>query len=73
MTSIDTFFELLRAGIWGRKASMPSAPTSWPDVIEMAKRQSVVGIISDGLQELPKESLPPKAYILDLFGTTYSI
>ena len=73
MTSIDTFFELLRAGIWGRKASMPSAPTSWPDVIEMANRQSVVGIISDGLQELPKESLPPKAYILDLFGTTYSI
>lgn len=73
MTSLDTFFELLKAGTWGIKVLVSNAPTSWPDVIEMAKRQSVVGIITDGLQKLPKDLLPRKVHILDLFGSTCSI
>ena len=42
MTDIDTFFELLRAGTWDRKALISSAPPNWSEVIEIAKRQSVV-------------------------------
>lgn len=73
MTNIDTFFELLRAGVWGRDAFVPSPPISWPEVIEMAKRQSVSGLIFDGLQTLPKPVLPKGNHILGLFSTTYSI
>ena len=73
MTSSDIFFELLRAGIWGRDAILSDALTNWPEIIEIAKRQSVVGIISDGLQILPKELLPKKEQILNLLGLTYSI
>lgn len=73
MTGIDAFLELLRAGIWGQDAILSSTPENWPCVIEMAKKQSVIGIISDGLHTLPKELLPGKNTILDLIGTTYSI
>lgn len=73
MNSLDTFFELLRAGTWNRDALLHSAPTNWPDVIEMAKRQSVSGLIFDGLQTLPQEVLPRKKHIYDLFATTYLI
>ena len=73
MTNIDVFFELLRAGVWGRNALIPCAPASWLEVIEIAKKQSVAGVISDGLQTLPKELLPGKEEILGLFGITYSI
>lgn len=73
MTSIDTFFELLRAGTWGGDAVLSSVPVNWTDVIELAKKQSVAGVIFDGLQTLPKELLPGKTYILDLIAVTYSI
>lgn len=73
MTSLDVFFELLRAGIWGRAALISSAPPNWSDVIEIAKRQSVVGVIYDGVLTLSKEFLPERTHILDLFATTYSI
>lgn len=73
MTSLDVFFELLRAGIWGRAALISSAPPNWSDVIEIAKRQSVVGVIYDGVLTLSKEFLPERTHILDLFATSYSI
>ena len=73
MTSLDVFFELLRSGIWGRGALISSAPPNWSEVIEIAKRQSVVGVIYDGVQTLCKDVLPERKHILDLFATTHSI
>ena len=58
MTDRNTFFELLQAGVWGRKAKLDSPPMSWQTVFDMVVQQSVAGVTLDALQSLPKDYMP---------------
>lgn len=64
MTEIQQqFFALLRAGLWGTApdASLFGGQTDWRQLYDVAKKQSVSGIVFDGIGLLPAEVRPPKA------------
>lgn len=73
MTDINTFFELLRAGIWGRKAELTSVPKSWQRVFDMAFQQSVIGVTFEGLQTLPKDCMPAQKLLLKWISSAFVI
>lgn len=56
------FFELLRTGLWGKKAdsSMFEEEVCWKDILKLAEKQTVVGLLADGIYSLPEEKRPPK-------------
>ena len=59
---LSQFFELLRAGLWGCVADptlFSGNETDWLELHKQAKRQTVIGIVFDGMQTLP-EDLRPK-------------
>lgn len=59
------FWIILRAGLWGKEPSMITEPLKskeWIKIGEMAKRQTVLNLIFDGISFLP-ESLQPEKEI----------
>lgn len=73
MTSRDFFFELLKCGLWSRPSSSFDGQVNWHQMKEMAKMQSVTGILFDGIQQLTKTQRPPTEILLDWFGQTLHI
>ena len=52
MKKVDSqFFALLKSGLWGGlpDASLFDAPADWEAIYEMANRQTVLGIVGDGI------------------------
>lgn len=41
----DVFLNILRAGMWGRKAEIPQGDVEWGNAARLAKSQSVLGIV----------------------------
>ena len=72
MTSRDFFFELLKSGLWSCPSSF-NGQVDWHQMKEMAKMQSVTGILFDGIQHLRKTQRPPTRMLLDWFGQTLHI
>lgn len=67
MTEIQQqFFALLRAGLWGTTpdVSLFGKDTDWGQLYQVAKRQSVTGVVFDGIGLLPEAARPPKAVTL---------
>lgn len=64
----QTFLVLLRQGLWERKEVetnlFPLTPDEWTQIYEMAVKQTVQGIIYDGIQLLPKEQQPPRTLLI---------
>lgn len=62
------FFELLRAGLWGRNADagMFKGQVDWKQVLHAASSQTVLIIVADGIETLPKELWPSKDTMLKL-------
>lgn len=60
----QAFLLLLRQGLWGRKedasALFPLAGDEWMEVYAMARKQTVQGIVCDGLELLDASHYPPK-------------
>ena len=57
------FLEILRAGLLG----MPADPshfqpggTDWNAILKIAKEQTVLVIVADGIETLPQELWPPR-------------
>ena len=42
----DVFLELLRAGMWGKKPSVPQGFDQWGGILKLAKSQSVLGVVA---------------------------
>lgn len=59
----QAFMHLLQAGLWGKQDMetpiFPLTEKEWKCLFEMARKQTVEGIIIDGLQGLAEEQLPP--------------
>ena len=64
----QAFLVLLRQGLWGRKEVetnlFPLNPDEWVQIHEMAIKQTVQGIVYDGIQLLPKEQQPPRGILI---------
>ena len=60
------FFELVRAGLWGRKAdaSVFDEHTEWHRLYAHGKNQTMLGIMLDGIQTLPDELRPDRLLYL---------
>ena len=62
-----TFFALLQAGLWNRdpdESCFPVSPETWERVFILARKQTVEGIVYDGIMRLPERYFPPKGLLL---------
>ena len=63
------FLELLMAGLWGVAADPENfKPDSvdWKAVLRVAKEQTMLAVVADGIETLPKELWPPKEVMMKL-------
>ena len=57
--NIKTFLALLRAGLWGRTNDndnenfVDGLAVNWAEVFRLAEEQSVVGLVTAGVEKLP--------------------
>lgn len=68
-TAQQQFLELLRAGLWGTPAvpeHFSPEGTDWKAILRIAKEQTVLIIVADGIETLPKEFWPPKEMMLKI-------
>lgn len=66
------FLELLRSGLWGTPADpslFQQESTDWKSILKTAKEQTVLVIVADGIETLPKELWPSKETMLKLMMT----
>lgn len=69
------FLELLRCGLWGASPDeeLFRTPVCWQDIYELARKQTVVGVVYDGIAALPKDLQPPREVILHWYGAVLQI
>ena len=63
------FLELMRAGLWGVAAdpdNFKPDSTDWRAVLRIAKEQTMMVVVTDGIEMLPKELWPPKEVMMKL-------
>lgn len=60
------FFSLLRSGLWGTEAdaSLFDASTDWMALFQIAKSQSTLALVYDGILTLPRELRPERRLFL---------
>ena len=56
------FFEIIRLGLWGNAPQLSNIMPNldWEKIYRMGKKQSVVALMLDGIELLPKECRPPR-------------
>lgn len=63
------FLELLRAGLWAvafdSEIFNPDS-TDWRAILRIAKEQTMMAVVADGIETLPKELWPPKDIMMKL-------
>ena len=63
------FLELLRAGLWGVAADPENFKpdgVDWKAVLRVAMEQTMMAVVADGIETLPKELWPPKEVMMKL-------
>ena len=63
------FLELLRAGLWGVPANADDfrpGSVDWRAVLRIAKEQTMMVVVTDGIETLPRELWPPKEVMMKL-------
>lgn len=68
------FFELVKVAV-GKKKSLRGIPTAneWKEIYTLAKQQTLVGVLFDAIDKLPKEQRPPKPLLMQWFAFTENI
>lgn len=66
-------FALLDAGLWGRMepemaSVFPLSDREWTSVLDMARKQTVVGFVSRGVEYLPEEHMPPMGVMVNMMA-----
>lgn len=61
-TCWDSFYALLRAGLWERELRLPSVPDAagWERLLSLSRSQAVMGLILKGIAQLPAGQRPPE-------------
>ena len=60
------FLELLNAGLWGREVReemLRDSDIDWERVVELARQQTVVGIVGEAMSLLPRGVMPRPLYL----------
>ena len=75
MKSEREFLELLKAGLWGSTLDLSvfGKDTDWTVVYQLAKEQTVIGVITDGLSALPKQYHGARPTMMQFFARTMSL
>lgn len=72
-SDIQTFFELLRAGLWEKDTRLSHyKDIDFSSIMKLAEEQSVVGLITAGLEKVSDVKIP-KEVILRFVGSTLQI
>jgi hypothetical protein len=70
---LNVFLTLVRAGLWEKEARLLSfGEVDYPAVITLAEEQSVVGLVSAGIEHVTDLHVP-KEYVLQIVGQTLQI
>ena len=69
------FFALLQSGLWDKPidSALFAEAVNWQYILEIAKMQTVTGIVYDGINSLPSELQPPAALMRKLHQTVIRI
>lgn len=69
------FFSLLRAGLWDWDVdvSLFEGMVDWQTLLEMGRKQTVLGVLADGIAKLPPESRPSQQELLWLQSQIFKI
>lgn len=71
--NIQVFFEILRAGLWEKEVSLSAyGDIDFAAIMELAEEQSVVGLITAGLERV-KGVKVPKQWTLQFIGQTLQL
>ena len=57
----DLFLKLYRSGVWGiplRQDSFMDNKIDWEGILRLAKQQTVIGCLADGMSGLPESIIP---------------
>ena len=66
----EAFLELVRAGLWEKEARLlPFVEVDYSEVLRLAEEQSVVGLVTAGLEHVEDVKVP-QTYILQFVGKT---
>lgn len=65
----ETFFELLRYAIGASDKMRHLSDEEWQTIYDMAKKQSLIGVVYAGINRLPADSLPPKKTKLTFYSS----
>lgn len=71
---MQTFFELSQIAV-GHRERLSNAPSmrEWGELFDIAKHQSVAGVLFDAVKRLPEEQWPPKDITLKWMATAEAI
>ena len=70
---INTFFELVRAGLWGREVQLSQyKDIDYAAIMRLAEEQAVVGLVTAGLEHVIDVKVPQE-WILQFVGNTLQI
>ena len=71
--NIRFFFELVRAGLWGKEASLYNySDLNYDAIRKLAEEQSVLGLVTAGLEHVVDNKIP-KSIALEFIGNTLQI
>lgn len=75
MNNIDIFLQLYKTGLWGipLDVSMFSVETDWDGVFRLAQEQTVVGLVVEGISQLPRERQGRRQLMLQFYKKTAEI
>lgn len=69
----QAFFEILRAGLWEIEAKLSQFDNiDYAVILQMAEEQSVVGLVTAGLEQV-KDTKVPQEWLLQFIGSTLQI
>ena len=69
----QAFFELVRAGLWEKEARLASfGNVNFDEVMRLAEEQSVVGLVTLGLEHVSDVKVPQE-WLLQCIGSTLQI
>lgn len=72
-TNINAFFSLVRAGLWKKEVRLSQfKPIDYPTIMQLAEEQSVVGLVTAGLESVSDVKVP-KDVVLQFIGSALQI
>ena len=74
MTQLELYFEFIQYSL-GVKEELPAmtADIDWTDFYQFAKKQSLLGVVFDGIARLPKELAPDVDLLMKWMGNSMAI